>query len=101
MENEEFLAIYHGGAQVAYDRGHADGHKAGHREGWDEGIIRCMANENEYDRGVIEKIEHLLKTHEGDTITLPRAFYENQVDVLKAKRRKKQDYIERRKEARA
>lgn len=101
VETEEFLAIYHGGAQVAYDRGYADGHRKGHREGWDEGIIRCMVNENEYDRGVLEKLEYLLKKHDGDTITVPRAFFENQVDVLKAKRRKKQDYIDRRKAARA
>jgi len=105
MKDEDVLKIYHGGAEVAYDRGRAEGyregHQKGHREGWDEGILRCLANENEYDRGVQEKFEHLLSQHDGDRVTVPRAFFENFVDVLRAKRRAKADYIETRKAARA
>lgn len=96
VTDEEFLPVYHTGAQVAYNRGHADGRKAGHRVGWNDGVTLCLVNANELYRGEIERFEAVLQQHEGDQITIPRAFLENHVDVLKQRRRNNQDNIDRR-----
>lgn len=96
MTDEEVLKIYHGGAQVAYERGH----RRGHFEGWNEGVIVAQVNDNEFLRGLRDHIAAYPRK-DGDTVAVSRAFLENLVSTIDAKRANNNANIERRKAARA
>ncbi|WP_162619331.1 hypothetical protein [Brevibacterium aurantiacum] len=96
-KDEETLKIYHGGTQVAYDRGHKEGHFAG----WNQGVIVAQVNDNEFLRGLRDHIAEVGAKAEGDTVTVSYAFLENLVSTIDVKRANNQANIERRKAARA
>ncbi|KAB1943812.1 hypothetical protein [Brevibacterium linens] len=95
-KDEETLKIYHGGTQVAYDRGHKEGHFAG----WNQGVIVAHVNDNEFLRGLRDHIATYPR-EDADTVTVSRAFLENLVSTIDAKRANNAANIERRKAARA
>lgn len=94
MRDEEVLSIYHGGTQVAYDRGH----KEGHFEGWNQGVIVAQVNDNEFLRGLRDHIAAYPRD-EGETVTVSRAFLENLVATIDCKRANNAASIERRRKA--
>lgn len=94
-KDEETLKIYHGGCQIAYDRGH----KEGHFEGWNQGVIVAQVNDNEFLRGLRDHIAAVGAKAEGDTVTVSRLFLENLVSTIDAKRGNNQASIERRRKA--
>lgn len=86
MKDEEILKIYHGGSQVAYERGH----RAGHREGWDQGVTVVHGHDNEFLRGLEEQLV-------AENSRRPSLFVENLLSTIRAKRRHNTASIEIRK----